>query len=862
MAISDPPPSYPLLLFGRSVRVEREPLASGPGRPPRRLTPEEQQARLGTRWEALDRALGEKRAAISPDLGGTDPELVLVMEIVGSVPDFFRAVRRIEGFEFLAELDEEVDDEAFVDPTSEDDEGFDGTLYLLAANQRALDSVLALWRQYQQDETASFPYGQAKWKDLFRLLVDLRRWGPADRLRGTGAVEDFASRLAIGQDVVPAEVELWYRSDAAKRSAAEAAVRQAVDAARGSVLARATIESIAYHALLVRLPIAAIQPLFEGRLDDVALVRVEEIAFLRPEAQAAVSVPVPQQVDPPFKVAPVQVSDAPPMVAVLDGLPLARHLLLDDRLVIDDPDGWEPDIPAADRQHGTAVTSLVVHGDRNADGRSPSRRIYTRPVLKPDEGAAQRRECMPHDQLAIDLIHRAVVRLFDGPNAIAPEVRLINLSLGDAAAQLATTLSPWARLLDYLAYRYQVLFVVSAGNHLRPLTFSYPAHAVSSMSEPQLRLETLRRIVDEAALRRILSPSEAVSCLCIGASHDDASGQWPNDARRNFLPGAGAGTGALPSPISAAGMGYRRCIKPDLLAPGGRVLFRGRPAAASDPMTTFDPAPSVIPPGLTVAAPSPGPGGLAGVRYFHGTSGAAALVSHHGAIVLEHLSALMDEDGASVDSAAWSVLTKALLVHTSRLPPSASEVRQAFVDVPPRRIRDAVTRLYGYGVIDPSRLLECSPSRATALGWGKLDADEGMRFQFPLPPSLAGKVVRRRLVITAAYFPPIRPRDRRHRAAEVYFRPDNSLLRLSRADADWRTVKRGTVQHEVLVGDQAAAYVDGTVIAVQVNCRAIIEPMKESVPFGLAVTLEAEGDLPIYAEVAARIRAQARARAR
>lgn len=858
--MSDASPSYPLLLFRRAVRVEREPLTPARGgRAVRRPSPEEQQARLGGRWESLNQALAERRASISPELSGTDPELVLVMEIVGTVADFFRAVRRIEGFEFLAELDEEgIDDEAFLDPSSEDDEPFDGTLYLLATNQAGLNSVLVLWRQYQADESASFPHGQAKWKDLFRLLVDLRRWGPEDRLRGTGAVEDFAARAAIGQEIFPAEIELWYRSDAERRAAVETAVRQAVDGVGGTVLAAAEIEPIAYHALLVRLPIASVQPLVEGRLDDVALVRVEEIAFLRPEAQAAVTIPVPERVEPPFETAPVDVSDEPPMVAVFDGLPLARHRLLDDRLVIDDPDDWDQDIAAADRRHGTAITSLVVHGDRGGDGRSPSRRVYARPVLKPEPTLGPPRECIPHDQLAIDLIHRAVIRLFEGPNPVAPEIRLINLSLGDASAQLATTLSPWARLLDYLSHKYKILFVVSAGNHLRALAYPYPASAIDSMSAPQLRLETLRRVADDAAFRRILSPSEAVSCLCVGAFHDDASAPWPPDARRDLLPG-GSRTAALPSPISAAGMGYRRCIKPDLLAPGGRVLFRHRPA--SDP-AVFDPSPSVIPPGLTVATPGSGSGGLRNVQHFHGTSGAAALVSHHGALVLENLSEFVDEAGRSVDADAWSVLTKTLLVHTCCLPPAAAEVRQAFVDVPPRRMKDAVSRLYGYGLIDPTRLHECGPSRATAIGWGELAADEGVRYEFPLPPSLSAKVVRRRLIITAAYFPPIRPRDRRHRAAEIYFRPDSSVLEVRRADADWRTVRRGSVQHEVLVGDQVTAYVDGTTIGVQVNCRALVKPMKESVPFGLAVTLEADADLPIYAEVAARIRAQARARAR
>lgn len=864
--MSDASPSYPVLLFGRSVIVEREKLGSGvAGKPPRRPGAAEQQQRLGGKWAALQQALVDRRAAIAAEVGSADPEVVLVMEIVGNVPSFVRAVRKIEGFEFLADLDEEgIDDEAFIDPSLEDQSSLDGTLYLLAANQTALGAVLDLWQLYQRDETAPFPYGFAPWKDVFRLLVDLRRWGPQDRLRGTGAVEDFAARAARREVSVPAEIELWYRNNAGQRAAAERTVRQAVAALGGEVLAAAAIDPIAYHALLVRLPVVTVQPLLEGRPDEVQLIRAEEIAFVRPEAQAAVTLPEPEQVTTPFPIDPVQVSEEPPLVGVLDGLPLAGHSLLDDRLVVDDPDGWTSTIAAGARQHGTAVASLVLHGDRNSDHRSPRRRVYARPVLIPEDAPGTVRECIPHDRLAVDLVHRSVIRMVDNRNgnARAPEVRLINLSLGDATGQLATTLSPWARLLDYLAYEFRLLFIVSAGNHLRPLTYPYPLQALKSMSDEQMRLETLRRLVDDAAFRRILSPSEAVSCLTVGSSYDDACETWTTGARRDVLPASAGGVNALPSPVTAAGMGYRRCIKPDLLAPGGRTLFRPQPAAATAQTTTLEPAPSDIPPGLMVATPSPHPGGLSGARHFHGTSGAAALVSHHGALVLEALADYVDDRGRSVDPRAWSVLAKTLLVHSCALPPAADELRRAFGQLPPHRLKDAVSRLYGYGIVDPSRLFEGTASRATAIGWGEIAADEGMRFDFPLPPSLSGKVAPRRLIVTVGYFPPIRPRDRRHRAAELFVRPDKETLGISRVDADWRTVKRGSVQHEILSGDSAAAFVDGTAVAVQVNCRSIIEPMKGLVPFGLAVTLDVEAELPIYAEVATRIRAQARARVR
>ena len=51
-------------------------------------------------------------------------------------------------------------------------------------------------------------------------------------------------------------------------------------------------------------------------------------------------------------------------------------------------------------------------------------------------------------------------------DATAPEVFLVNLSLGDANRPFAGPMSPWGRLLDYLADRFGILFLVSAGTHL------------------------------------------------------------------------------------------------------------------------------------------------------------------------------------------------------------------------------------------------------------------------------------------------------------------------------------------------------------------------------------------------------------
>ena len=662
---------------------------------------------------------------------------------------------------------------------------------------------------------------------------------------------------------MPAEIELWFRNDEGRRSRAEASISSLVVQAGGEVVASAAIGAIAYHAMLVRLPVASIEPLLSDHPDDVALVRAEDIAFLRPEAQALVTLPVPEEVEEEFQVPSESVSADPPLVAMLDGLPLALHDLLNGRVIVDDPDDWASEIAPSALQHGTAVASLLLHGDRGSDGLEPRRRIYARPVLLPDPDSPGDRECIPHDQLAIDVIHRAVLRMFDGSiEATTLSIKLINLSLGDASTQLALTLSPWARLLDYLSCRFQVLFIVSAGNQSGSIKLDHPPAVVAAMSPEKLRLETLRSLVDDAHLRRLLSPSESVNSLCVGASHEDASKSWVLGARCDLLPDAGDDAGVLPSPLTSLGMGYRRSIKPDLIAPGGRALYRSRPGPQNAPETIFDPVPSIIPPGLTVATPTLRAGSLSGVRAFHGTSGSAAIASHYGALILEELSAIRTESGEAIDSSMWAVLAKALLVHGCVLPPTDQEFREAFGPANRDRMKDNITRFYGYGVADLGRSLRCTDQRATAIGWGELGQDESAIYELPLPPSLSGVVAFRRLTLTLAYMAPIRLRSRIHRAAELFVVPDLGTLSLRRAAADGRSVRRGTVQHEVLVGDRAAAFVSGDTLRIQVNCRSLTGTLADRVPYGLAVTLECAEPLPIYEEISVQLQAQARTRIR
>ena len=73
--------------------------------------------------------------------------------------------------------------------------------------------------------------------------------------------------------------------------------------------------------------------------------------------------------------------------------------------------------------------------------------------------------------------------------------------------------------------------------------------------------------------------------------------------------------------------------------------------------------------------------------------------------------------------------------------------------------------------------------------------------------------------------------------------------------ADWRTVSRGTLQHEIFEGDRAVAFQDGDNIVVQVNCASDAALIREPIKYSLIVSLEvSEGiDLPIYQEVRDRL---------
>jgi hypothetical protein len=215
-----------------------------------------------------------------------------------------------------------------------------------------------------------------------------------------------------------------------------------------------------------------------------------------------------------------------------------------------------------------------------------------------------------------------------------------------------------------------------------------------------------------------------------------------------------------------------------------------------------------------------------------------------------------EPNGALLDECFMAVLLRALLVHGARWGDTYNILEQS-LRTPENRARftEYVARFLGYGVVEPDRLMACTEQRATVLGVGTLGADLAHEYILPLPPSLAGQQLEKRLTVTLAWLTPINPLHRGYRRAQLWFSKPEHPLELSRQDCHWQATKRGTVQHDIFEGRQADAFADGQSIRIQVNCAADAGSLDEQVPYALAVTLEvAPGiNIPLYTEIRERI---------
>ena len=850
---------HPLLLFAQPTIAERARRFGGPGnlkRPP----PSRQAERLTPQFQRLQEALDRQRLALRDNPLGIQPETVLVLETVGSIENFYNAIRRVPGLEWLggSELLNIPPGDGFED-SRDPDKSLRGQLFLVMTDQEALRQLRSLFDQWKNDFDMTFPYGLARLKQAFTHLREIRPWGATDRIEETGIMKDWQERLQDGQDVIPFEVELWFREDAQRRGQAESHLRAILSEMDGEVVQQCVLPDIAYHAILGRARRTHIDDIVSRQevFDRASLIQYDGIMHIRPVGQCTTgafddTTETDTLPDEPLPEGPL----GDPLVALFDGLPLAGHKLLDKWVDVDDPDGYENNYQAHERAHGTSMASLICHGDLEEQQDPIGCRLYVRPIMQPRPvGERKFVEEIPDGVLLVDLVHRAVHRMYEPENGelpAAPGVRVINLSVCDSSRPFDGAMSPWARLLDWLAWKHNVLFIVSAGNHGRQIELDIPRPELCNLTCEERERAILQAIAADNRNRRLLSPAETLNGLTAAAAHKDGSS--PPQSRHLIDPFVSSN---LPSVYNAQGPGYRRAVKPEILLPGGRQFLTEK-LGNSHAKATLEPNDFTRLPGQRVAAPG-SQGQLDQTGHARGTSNAAALASRAASFIFEMIEQLRSQPETDIPAEYDVVLAKALLVHGASWTDAQMQYEEALKSPQNRRVfRDYLGRFLGYGSVDLPRVLACTEQRVTVLGYGELGDGEGAEFRFPLPPSLSTVTDARRLTISLAWLTPVRCTNQAYRVAHLWFNaPEGKEIATKGINAVRPAAQRGTVQHEVFEGTSAVPFEDGEELVIKVNCRKDAGDILEPIRYGLAVTLEVqEGiDIPIsiYQEVRERL---------
>ncbi len=853
---------YPILVFPKPARADRE-RRSGSGGGISRPEDERQRKRLSPQFRRLQEALENRRIALQDSSLGIDPEMVLILETIGTIANFFQAVKKVRGLEWLAEYEvNEIEPGDGFEDASHPERSLNGRLFLMMSDKRALTEIQNLFRAWQRNSEESFSTGLAPFKEVFKYLRQIRPWDVNDRLDGTGVLNDWRDREMFGQSTVPFEVELWYRESFDRRQDATDRVRSLVKELDGQIVTECVIQDIAYHAILGQVKISHIHELLnrpETR-QDLALLQCDDIMFFRPVGQC--SVPIENETE---KVVPVERPDlehqiaGDPVLALLDGMPLTRHKLLDGRLIVDDPDGYEDLYQARERSHGTAMASLICHGDLNSQVNEQSLRrpIYVRPIMQPRRSFDDRFiEVIPDEILPVDLIHRAIVRMFDGESSeppASPRIRVVNLSIGDPARPFLREMSGWARLLDWLSYKYNILFVVSAGNHVQPISLRTQTRRFHELRKKERQRLVISAIAEDTRNRRLLSPAETLNGVTVGAIHMDDFGPLPN----HLVDPLGA---QIPSVMSAHGPGYRRAIKPDIYLPGGRQLLSEAPISPEGTiLVRLDDSGQV---GQCVATPG-SVGTLNATTYTRGTSNAAALGTREAYFFYELLESLRIRPEAEIPEEFDAVLMKTLLVHGAEWGEMHSPLADSLSSGDnPRTFRKYVVRFLGYGQPNFKRVRMGDDQRVTVIGFGLLLDGEAAEFVLPLPPVFADTHPEIRIIITLSWISPINSRSQKYRVAHLWFnkprfdKPQENIKINRRSNADHNAVQRGTLQHEIFEG-RSTGVQDGSQMIVKINCRKDAGDILRHIRFGLAVTMEVTGNMtyriPIYEQVRERL---------
>ncbi|MFM0485159.1 S8 family peptidase [Paraburkholderia strydomiana] len=860
--------NYPLVRLLREQQSGKR--IKGP--PPRGIfaqkrTPREQSDRYSATFDRIQQNTEHLKNGIdvSDDPRAVTPDRALVIELLGRVEEFEAAAKSL-GFEWLTS---EYDDSSSEDDEDEDEEDVDRAgvgatfLYLTMPTVKGLETLLSRWRAFKAGREA--PPGDRLWWALFSYLQDIRVWSAKDRI--DPSISKYVELMLSGNPDTPVvmEVDLWYRNEAERRDRALSTLLELLDEVEGEMLDFCSIPEINYQAALVRVPANVARRL---ALRDGKLANSDEIMTIRPQSMYEAEAGTNATLSMPG-VYRSQHGGVTPVAAILDGYPVQGHEALGARIAIHEVDIEGRDVPVAARRHGTAMASLVVHGDLHSPQAPLNAPVVVVPVLT--AGAGGSGETTPAGKLPIGVIYRAVMSLvkgLEGEAASFPDVVLVNHSICDRYAPFVRRPTPWAVLLDYLSHAHNLLFVVSAGNieSAFPLDLYPDKTSFDNASATQREAAILLAIERAKGLRGILSPAESINAITVGALHADG--------------GAPVGTGvvdpypnvAMTNICSALGFGVRRGIKPDLVEFGGRQTVIVSQESTSIAIRGLQ----SVHMGQMVASPDPSSGDLRKVTLSTGTSNAAALTTRAGIVIAQAVQEIYASDGINwLTLPTRAVILKALLAHGARwdkigklldevYPPNDSKKHHSR--------RETIAKFLGYGRPQAELVISGNQSRITLLAADTIIHDDLHEYRIPVPTAMIGSRDVRRVILTLAWSAPVSVTTDTYRGVGLRMVNSQGKTRFwggvgRMLQPNTKSAERGTLTHVVLEGkNKVAALADERGLFVGVQAFASRSQFQQAkVPYALAITLEiaqSQRTANLYAEVRDKVQDRARVRGR
>lgn len=435
--------------------------------------------------------------------------------------------------------------------------------------------------------------------------------------------------------------------------------------------------------------------------------------------------------------------------------------------------------------HGTAVAGIALYGDVEACERSN----FWRPEFWLYNGKVMRKCLQTHnavyDEHTVEATLTEAVEYF-----VALGCRIFNLSLGNTNAPYdGTHIRGLAYILDMLARKHNVLFVVSTGNF-------------RGAEEPPRPINSWREEYPEYLLHEqsvIIDPAPALNVLTVGSvARHNATYDSQRYPEIHQLSPASDGQ---PSPFTRHGPSVKGALKPELLAPGGNLACPVHQAG-------YQWKPDMR--GLGVLTLNHQFQGNTIFKEISGTSFSAPYITHLAGRLLNEY------------PEASANLLRAMLVNHASLPSEVDStfsqgLKEAYKTSKTTWHRDISRDVGGYGLVVESDLFRSSDHCVVLMCEQAIEKDSCQFYELPLPASFLRRARGvRELSVTLAYSPAVRTTRLDYLATQISYR----LVKGESLEAVQKSFNHESQDEEKTRNDDALSNRD---ISAQIRSRGTVQ---------------------------------------